>query len=294
MQASFYPLVSIIIPVYNGSDYLSEAINSALDQTYRNIEIIVVNDGSTDGGKTEDIAVSYGNKIKYIPKENGGVATALNAGIKNMKGEYFSWLSHDDLYYRNKIEQQVKKISVTQKKVFIYSDLELINEKNEHLGFLKLKNIYRKNPQLSLIFNQINGCTTLIHKDILYDCGLFPEKCKTTQDYHLWISIFSGNYSIIHCDEILIKSRLHRQQGSLTMTEVHKAEIIEVEKRTIRELAVYQDSHIFQIAKYYFYRRIDVFPFLINEYSKKGFIYKFFIHTIAVSLKLWQYIKNNS
>ena len=101
------PLVSIIIPVYNGSNYMREAIDSALAQTYPNIEIIVINDGSNDNGATEKIALGYGEKITYIKKENGGVSSALNAGIEAMHGEYFSWLSHDDKYLPEKIETQV-------------------------------------------------------------------------------------------------------------------------------------------------------------------------------------------
>ena len=85
---TFNPKVSIVIPVFNGSNYLKEAIDSALAQTYKNIEIIVVNDGSDDKGETEKIAKSYGSKIKYFKKENGGVATALNFGIKKMTGKY--------------------------------------------------------------------------------------------------------------------------------------------------------------------------------------------------------------
>ena len=104
------PLVSIVIPVYNGGNYLKEAVDSALNQTYRNIEILVVNDGSKDDGKTEAIALSYGDKIRYLKKENGGVASALNMGIRNMKGEYFSWLSHDDLYYSEKIEKEMQAV----------------------------------------------------------------------------------------------------------------------------------------------------------------------------------------
>ena len=74
--------VSIIIPVYNGSNYVKEAIDSALAQTYKNKEIIVVNDGSTDEGATRDIVKSYGDKVTYYEKENGGVSTALNLGIE--------------------------------------------------------------------------------------------------------------------------------------------------------------------------------------------------------------------
>ena len=97
------PLVSIIIPVFNGSDYLAEAIDSALNQTYTNIEILVINDGSNDLERTKSIAHLYGEKIRYFEKKNGGVSSALNLGIKEMKGEYFSWLSHDDNFNDTKI-----------------------------------------------------------------------------------------------------------------------------------------------------------------------------------------------
>ena len=104
----FHPLVSIIIPVYNGANFLAQAIDSALSQTYDNIEILVINDGSTDNGATEQIALSYGNKVRYFNKRNGGVSSALNLGIEKMQGEYFSWLSHDDLYEPEKIKKQIE------------------------------------------------------------------------------------------------------------------------------------------------------------------------------------------
>ena len=126
-----HPLVSIIIPVYNGSKYMCEAIESALSQTYDNIEILLINDGSADGGKTEEIALSYGNKIKYFYKENGGVSSALNFGIKNMKGEYFSWLSHDDSYEPKKIEKQILSLQDKKKCVSICNTKTI--DKNSNL-----------------------------------------------------------------------------------------------------------------------------------------------------------------
>ena len=102
------PKVSIIIPVYNGSNFMKCAIDCALAQTYENTEIIVVNDGSNDDGKTEAIALSYGEQIRYFSKPNGGVSSALNCGIANMTGDYFAWLSHDDAYSATRIEDAVK------------------------------------------------------------------------------------------------------------------------------------------------------------------------------------------
>ena len=122
------PLVSIVIPVYNGADYLAEAIDSAIAQTYSNIEIIVVNDGSTDDGATERVARAYGNRIKYYSKPNGGVATALNYAIKRMNGDYFSWLSHDDVYLPEKVERQIKKLEeLDGEMVILYSNVEVID-----------------------------------------------------------------------------------------------------------------------------------------------------------------------
>ncbi|HBY71535.1 MAG TPA: glycosyltransferase, partial [Lachnospiraceae bacterium] len=83
-MSTYYPKVSIIIPAYNASNYLEESINSALEQTYQNIEVIVINDGSDDNGKTSEIARKYLSRIKYFEKENGGSSSALNFGIRKM------------------------------------------------------------------------------------------------------------------------------------------------------------------------------------------------------------------
>src|SRR6185437_2092788 len=97
--------VSIIIPVYNTEKYLDECIQSALNQTYHDIEIIAVNDGSKDNSL--NILEQYSDKIKIISKSNGGTASALNVGIKNMNGQWFKWLSADDLLHPTAIEELV-------------------------------------------------------------------------------------------------------------------------------------------------------------------------------------------
>ena len=212
----FNPLVSIIIPVYNGENYIKYSIESALNQTYKNIEIIVVNDGSKD--KTEDIAKSYGDKIRYYYKDNGGVASALNLGIKEAKGEYISWLSHDDIYYPNKIERQIEELENIDKNTILYSGYELINDKSEFLGTWEIssKNEYRKlnNSFYALLLSGFNGCSLLIPKNAFYEVDFFNEDLKCTQDYDLWFKILKYGYKVKYIPETLVQYRIHENQDT--------------------------------------------------------------------------------
>lgn len=215
---SFNPQVSIIIPVYNGSNYLREAIDSALAQTYKNIEVIVVNDGSNDGGKTEAIALSYGDRIRYFYKKNGGCASALNYGIQHMTGDYFSWLSHDDVYYPGKIEKQIDYLSkIDDRSTILYGGYELIDKNSLSIGFVRPDARYDEQklniPLFPLLRGLIHGCSMLISRDCFETEGLFGETLRTTQDYALWFKMFR-RYRVRFIPDILIKSRVHPQQGT--------------------------------------------------------------------------------
>ncbi len=222
-MSKFNPKVSIIIPVYNGSNYLKEAIDSALAQTYKNIEIIVINDGSNDKGKTEKIAKSYGNKIRYFKKENGGVATALNLGIKKMTGEYFSWLSHDDLYYPDKIKKQIRFLEkLDNKEVVLYSNYDLINKDGLVTGKCRHDHdMLEKKPIYALLRGSVNGITILVSKSIFDDCGNFKESLRTTQDYDMWFRIMQ-KYKFVHMEDVLAKTRIHSEQDSASSRAVYE------------------------------------------------------------------------
>lgn len=220
-EKQYQPLVSIVIPVYNGSNYLKEAIESALDQTYKQIEILIINDGSRDEGKTEQIALSFGNKIRYYHKPNGGVATALNLGIREAQGEYISWLSHDDVYYPNKVEKQILHLNTLEKQdVVLYSNYDFIDK---HSSFIKEVQIPYISPD-DFIYNlivgyPIHGCTALIPKRILEVMGYFNENLKTTQDYDLWYRI-AKEFDFVCMSDRLIQSRLHEEQGTVTLSAI--------------------------------------------------------------------------
>ena len=232
---NYQPLVSIVIPAYNASNYLSQAIDSALAQSYKNIEILVINDGSKDGGETERIALSYGDRIRYFYKENGGSSSALNLGIGKMKGEWFSWLSHDDLYYPNKVKKEIDLINelldnntVTQENLYknlFFAAANLIDGQGKVIRKEKGKKIKETSKKincakgtLNLIANPtqdgFHGCSCLINKKAFEEVGIFDEKLRLLNDMDLWFRFYTAGYIVRFLPEVLVCGRIHSGQVS--------------------------------------------------------------------------------
>lgn len=263
------PFVSIIIPVYNGADYMREAIDSALAQTYKNTEVIVVNDGSADNGKTDEIALSYAGKIRYFKKENGGVSSALNLGIKNMRGEYFSWLSHDDVYKPRKIERQINLLRSVGFKPdtlamccadFINGDSEIIRNtksKTKKTQLLSWQNaLYRLIADGCFI-----GCDLLIPRKAFDDCGMFDENLRYIQDFLMWIKIFANKYRLFCSRDVDVHSRVHGGQ----LTQKGKALFAEESEKAGRriiplfaELSSPEYNFLYRYAVYCAINRLNV------------------------------------
>lgn len=252
------PLVSIIIPVYNGSNYMREAIDSALAQTYSNVEVIVVNDGSNDDGKTEKIALSYGDKIRYIYKENGGVSSALNTGIMNMRGEYFSWLSHDDIYEPEKIAHQVKKAKTD---TVVMCGRYLINNKSEFIGDARDRFRFHedcgmswRNALIALLKQGcFNGCSLLIPKKAFYECGFFDENLRYCQDLLMWLRIFLGGYRLEFISDKDVRSRVHEGQLTNSGRELYHSDcriLSDLVLKDICEKSNVKENVLFYFAKY--------------------------------------------
>jgi glycosyltransferase involved in cell wall biosynthesis len=250
------PLVSIVIPVYNGSDFIGQAIDSALNQSYENVEIIVVNDGSNDGGKTEEIIKSYGKKVNYFLKENGGVGSALNLGVLNMKGEYFSWLSHDDIYLPNKIEEQVKYIFKNNCfESVIFSNFYLVDESNEFISFSRLSDSFLLDFRTWLtVFSELNGCTLLVPRKC-FDNLNFNENLKHTQDYDLWFKI-ADSFNFEFFPMYLVKSRQHQNQDSRKLSS---DAVIEVKKLKLNFVKILNPSQIYFKGNLYFLLKLIKF-----------------------------------
>lgn len=223
----FEPKISIVIPVYNGANYLRVAVDSALRQTYENVEVIVVNDGSNDGDETENIAKSYGNRIRYFYKENGGVASALNFGIERMTGDYFSWLSHDDLYYPLKVEKQVDYLRLLDDPdVVLYGDFEFVDKKGDVIGQYRIENRIAENPLRAILSTSVHGCSILVPRKAFESTGLFNEGLRTIQDNEMWLRIYKHGFNFLHIPEVLIQSRVHEEQGQLSLRHINRLETV--------------------------------------------------------------------
>ena len=212
-SAGVGPRVSVVIPVYNGSNFLGEAIDSALAQTWPDVEVIVVDDGSDDGGATAGIARSYGDRIRYLRTDHGGVSSALNAGIRAMTGQYFAWLSHDDVYHPSKLERQLAALEGHGPDAIAYSDYELVGPDLKRIKRKILPDVPPAGFRLWLMADSaLHGCTVLVPRASL-ESELFDERLSTTQDYDMWFRL-ARHHRFVRVPEILLQYRIHGRQES--------------------------------------------------------------------------------
>jgi teichuronic acid biosynthesis glycosyltransferase TuaG len=213
MKNEYNPMVSVIMPFYNCS-FVNQAIESVLNQTYSNIELIVVNDGST---MYVDLIKPYLYlpHVKYIEKTNGGTASALNEGIRQATGEYFAWLSSDDLFDSRKLEEQVAFMTQINADVS-YTNYHLINEYNQFI--YENAGIHFEHDDDFLINLtkgcHINGCTVMANLNIFKEIGFFNENLRYAQDYDMWSRI-AQHYVFHYLDKPLVKYRYHQSMGSI-------------------------------------------------------------------------------
>ena len=209
-------LVSIVIPVYNSEKFLEECLDSILDQTYQNIEIIAVDDGSTDSSL--DILNRYSDKVNIFSQKNNGLASTLNFGIDKMNGNWLRWFSPDDLMYPQAMEILVKE-SKRYPNTVIYSNWDIIDENGIMLrefnesDYNNLSN-FDYNVRL-LDGQQINVNTTLIPSSLLEKCKLRELDDPVAIDYDFFLHsalLYDIKFHLI--SKSLIKYRIHSDQLS--------------------------------------------------------------------------------
>jgi len=211
--------VSVIIPAYNAENFINDAIENVLRQTYSNIEIIVVDDGSTDKTLLKLLKDPLSKKIKIIEKANGGVGSALNAGIKVMDGKWFKWLSADDKLDLNCIEEMMKEIKLVKNntdKIF-YTNYDIIDENGE-ITDTYIEEDRNGLPYLdkcAILLNNYygNATTCIIHKSVFERVGLFDESIKNGDDYDFWLRCLFIHHIELHLiPKTLASYRIHKNQ----------------------------------------------------------------------------------
>ncbi|MDD6380999.1 MAG: glycosyltransferase [Lachnospiraceae bacterium] len=215
--------VSIIIPVYNGENFLEQAIDSALSQTYKNVEVIVVDDGSTD--KTPKICNRYGRYIRYYRKNNGGVASAVNYGIREMNGDFFSWLSHDDAYYPDKIKIQMEAMESHSECDIINGNFSIENIIYHSNTITQFEKTYSKELMETSVFpllvTSFHGCVPLVKRSVFHDVGTFNENLLLTQDYDFFFRAMK-NKKTVFLEKPLVTVRIHDRAGRITNKDFSK------------------------------------------------------------------------
>lgn len=214
-------LVSVIIPTYNRADLISESIESSLNQTYRNVEVIVVDDGSKD--KTQEVCTKYRDRIEYYYKQNGGIGSALNYGIKKMNGKWFKWLSSDDVLTLDAVEVLLKYAHESEAMI-VYADYDIIDNDSKFVKKFLEPHFDSYYEYASALWTRFigNGSSILIHKSCFDKVGLFDETLHSAEDYDWWLrACLIHRYRFFHLPKVVLKYRIHNKQ--LTAEVIHNA-----------------------------------------------------------------------
>jgi len=216
-SSSRAPLVSIIIPTFNYGRYISNAINSALQQTYPNVEIVVVDDGSTD--ETQVVLAKYEGKIRSIRQDNQGASAARNRGIREAEGEYIAFLDADDRYRPDNIARKLSYLQQRPEFRWCYSNCVWVDAsgregmRGDQIDSMLLSLHAEGDVFLKALSGYLLGTNLfLFHRAVLQTVGGFDESLKVLEDYDVYVRA-AHDYPIGYVDEVLVE--IYSHEGSL-------------------------------------------------------------------------------
>jgi glycosyltransferase involved in cell wall biosynthesis len=202
------PLVSVIIPVYNSQKYIAQAVNSVLEQTYRNYEIIAIDDGSTDN--SQKILKSYDKQIRYIYRDNQGVAATRNYGIELAKGELIAFLDADDFFLPDKLAKQVNCFSQNPDLGMVICGWQLVDANGQKISEVEL---WRYAPELDLasavLYKPARPSATMLSREWCQKIHGFDVNLARAEDLDFLLRLISDNCPAIWLKEIQVCYRQH-------------------------------------------------------------------------------------
>jgi len=228
------PLVSVIMPVYNGEKFLAEAIESVLVQTYQNWELIIVNDGSSDAS-AEIIRryIANDQRISLIEQENQGQSKARNAGAESSRGEYLAFLDQDDRYWVTKLQKQVDYMERKKDIGMVYSDLDHLDKDGYVFSRCALSSWPSPHPKRTIIDCMANDMfivpgSVLIRKEVFNRAGGFDIRLSGYEDDDLFLRVFRTS-RMVFLKESLLQWRISGDSCSYT-DRMRKSRMIYFEK----------------------------------------------------------------
>jgi glycosyltransferase involved in cell wall biosynthesis len=180
------PLVSVVISNYNCGRFVAGAVESALQQSYPNTEVIVVDDGSTDDSL--EVLQRYGDRVRIVTQTNGGVSRARNEGIRQSRGELVAFLDADDLWHREKLAKQVP-LFASASVGLVYCSVEYIDEQGRSLGTNTKGLRGRVLREIALLRDTVvlaGGSTAIVRRSSVDRAGLFDPELSTAADWDMW------------------------------------------------------------------------------------------------------------
>lgn len=214
------PRVSVVIPTYNCARFLGQTIDSALRQAYRDFEIIVVDDGSTDD--TQQVVAGYGKTIRYVYQSNQGASAARNVALSIASGEFIAYLDADDLWIADKLSRQVEYLDAHPACGFLHTEVSVIDEQNKVLHTRFNYETNRPVPQglcirELLLRSHIQTLTVLERRTAFDDAGMFDLRLPVAQDYLHWLGVVLRGYEVGYLAEPLGQYRW--RAGSLMSSQ---------------------------------------------------------------------------
>lgn len=220
------PLVSIIMPAYNAEKYIAESIQSALAQTYKRWELLIVDDGSEDGTATIGRKFASADaRIKYLRRPNGGQGKARNTGLEKATGELVAFLDADDLWVPEKLALQVTAIRETESDL-VFSDGVVFDEHSEPPTTIPFRTIRGRFAgsemfKLLLIENRLPILSVLVRRAALNAVNFFDEdrRYQNCEDYELWLKLAQYGAVFYGMDANLVRYRRH--PNSMTASQIN-------------------------------------------------------------------------
>jgi glycosyltransferase involved in cell wall biosynthesis len=200
------PTVSVVIPAYNAERYIRETLDSVLAQTHRDLEVVVVDDGSTDS--TRGIVASYGGPVRCIEQENAGPSPARNRGIREARGELIAFVDSDDLWTEDKLAAQVPLFDDGSRVGLVYGHAERMAPDGQTIP---TPHPPKPTGRVFVDFLFRNHCPTsaaVVRRECFERCGMFREDMVWAEDWHLWLRI-ARHYEFAAVERVVVRHRVH-------------------------------------------------------------------------------------